>query len=359
LSAGALAAGGMAYLVLKDAKSAGFAVEGVRWYEYTFTQWRALLVYLRLYFLPVGQTLDHYFPISRTIFQYGSWAALLALLAVSIAAVRKRKSWGLISFGILAWLALLSPTSSVIPIRDSLVEHRMYLPMLGLVLATVAFAARTRMSLPTLVFGLTALLGVLSAATYYRNTLWSEPVLLWQEAVNAAPVHARPYANLSSLYLARGKCGEASKVLAGAPPQWQPDYYALVTWGVAESCLEHYDHAVTLFRQGFALAGRTWEEKPAAAEAKLEMLIGWTLLRKGDQSGSITALDHSLQLDPTLEMAYVYRGRWKQRNSNLLEAAKDYQRALVLNPRNSEARQELENLAQGNYLPARTPDGSN
>src|SRR5262249_28316302 len=151
-----------------------------------------------------------------------------------------------ISFGVLAWLALLSPTSSVLPIRDPLVEHRMYLPILGLILSSVGLANRVRVNPRTTFWTLIAVLVMLSAATYYRNTLWGQPVLLWQEAVNAAPEHARPYANLASIYLTRGKCNEASKVLESAPANWQPDYYALVTWGVAESCLEHYDRAVSL-----------------------------------------------------------------------------------------------------------------
>lgn len=346
LGAAAIGASAIAFLVLKDAQSAGFAMQGVNWYEYLFTQWRSLWVYLRLFLLPVGQTIDHDFPLSRSLFAHGSWAALLALVAGLAAVVLRRRSWGLISFGILAWITLLLPTSSVVPLHDTLVEHRMYLPFLGLVAASVGFAARLRVSSRALILGGVVLLGALSAATYYRNTLWGEPVLLWREAIRESPQKARPYGNLASVYLARGNCREASREFANAPMGWQPDYYAMVTWGMAESCLANYDRAVSLFQQAFALVGGTWEHTPSAAKAKIEMLIGVALLKKGDESGSIAALDRAVKLDPALDMAYAYRGSWKQHNSNYVEAIEDYQRALELNPRNPMARQALASLLQ-------------
>ena len=51
-----------------------------------------------------------------------------------MAAWMYRKRWPLASFGVLVFLLLLAPTSSFIPIKDVLVEYRVYLPFLGLVL---------------------------------------------------------------------------------------------------------------------------------------------------------------------------------------------------------------------------------
>ena len=60
----------------------------------------------------------------------------------------------MISYGILVFLMLLAPTSSFVPIKDALVERRLYLPSIGLllVLADIFFAAgnRAALNLPAL-----------------------------------------------------------------------------------------------------------------------------------------------------------------------------------------------------------------
>jgi tetratricopeptide (TPR) repeat protein len=324
----------LAFVVLKNARSAGFGVVGVTWQEYLFTQLRSVLVYLRLFLLPVGQTIDHDFPISRTFLDHGSWLALVALAAIVVAVLRNRRPWGLISFGILAWIVLLAPTSSVVPIRDPLVEHRMYLPILGLILASVGIVDRLRINTPELILGSIVLLVVLGGVTYGRNTMWADPAMLWQEAVKLSPRKGRPYMNLASEYLRRGRCRDASAVFAGAPPEWRPDYYALVTWGTAQDCLANYDSAISIYRRAYAFINDTWERTPGAAEAKLKMLIGWSLLKKGDGPASLAALNGALELDPTLDMAYVYRGLWMQNTGNIAQAVADYQHAINVNPRN-------------------------
>ena len=47
------------------------------WYQYFFTQWRALFVYLGMFLWPAKLTLDWDFPISRTVLDHGAilWLA--------------------------------------------------------------------------------------------------------------------------------------------------------------------------------------------------------------------------------------------------------------------------------------------
>ena len=68
------------FRMLATAGTAGFSVATFKWYQYAFTEARAIFTYLRLAILPVGQMLDHDFPTSRTILQHGAifYMALLA-----------------------------------------------------------------------------------------------------------------------------------------------------------------------------------------------------------------------------------------------------------------------------------------
>ena len=72
-----LAAGGVAGFVfvwrtIQTADTAGFAVKGLPWYDYFYTQCRAIWIYLRMFVLPYGQNIDHDYPISKSPFEAAS-----------------------------------------------------------------------------------------------------------------------------------------------------------------------------------------------------------------------------------------------------------------------------------------------
>ena len=65
------AVGGVAlfwHLLTSTPSTAGFGMKDLTWYQYLFTQFRAIFVYIGMFVLPVNLTADWDFPISRTIF---------------------------------------------------------------------------------------------------------------------------------------------------------------------------------------------------------------------------------------------------------------------------------------------------
>ena len=93
----------------------------------------------------------------------------------------------LVAFGVVWFLAVLAPTSSVVPLRDAMAEHRAYLGSAGLVLAAASVLARplaTRRLAGAVAAGV---LIVFAIQTYQRNLVWSDPVVLWEEAVHRSP----------------------------------------------------------------------------------------------------------------------------------------------------------------------------
>src|SRR5574340_12192 len=58
--------------ILLRGGGAGFGLKDLTWYEYFYTQWRALFVYLRLFVLPVGLTADWDFAFSRSPWDHGA-----------------------------------------------------------------------------------------------------------------------------------------------------------------------------------------------------------------------------------------------------------------------------------------------
>ena len=72
MTPGAIFAAVSVFRMLAAAPSAGFSLRAFTWYQYAFTEARAIFVYIRLALLPLGQSVDHDFSISRTIAEHGS-----------------------------------------------------------------------------------------------------------------------------------------------------------------------------------------------------------------------------------------------------------------------------------------------
>jgi len=108
LAVGAAAGLSMFWGPIFHATSAGF---GLRFhlYQYFFTQCRALFVYAGEFVLPVRLTADWDFPISKTIFDHGAIAGLIALVALAAAAWHFRRRFPLASYGFFAYLILMAP----------------------------------------------------------------------------------------------------------------------------------------------------------------------------------------------------------------------------------------------------------
>ena len=77
------------------AETAGFGMKDLSWYQYFFTQCRALFVYLGMFLLPVNLTADWDFAISRNVLDHGALVGLLILVALIAAAWRYRRRFPL------------------------------------------------------------------------------------------------------------------------------------------------------------------------------------------------------------------------------------------------------------------------
>jgi len=174
--------------------------------QYLATESVVLLRYLMLLLYPSGLTVERAPTILTGFASSAALAATAVLLLLSIAAWCTRRSFPLFTAA-WAWFILTSSVeSSVIPIRDVMVEHRMYLPSVALLIA-VAFALA---KIPRRVVVLVALLLPLSFGTWGRARTWSDPVLLWEDAMSKAPGNARPCVNLA---LAHRRAGRFEKAI--------------------------------------------------------------------------------------------------------------------------------------------------
>lgn len=238
-------------------------------YEYILTQINVVRTYIRLLFLPVGQNIDHDYPVSRSFFETTTMLSFLFLLTLISFAVYAFRKFRLVSFGILFFFLTLSVESSFIPIADVIFEHRLYLPSVGFVIAVgaaifyfyhylyTAISKRNKYRLWhfkiifCLIFFLTITSGVY--ATYQRNKIWNSEYTLWSDAVEKSSNKPRVHYNLGVALGDKGKYELAKKEFEKAiylNPGYTNAYYNL---GAIYERQGKYDDALKFYLTALAL----------------------------------------------------------------------------------------------------------
>ena len=272
--------------------------------DYLTTQIAVIGTYLRLLVLPVGQNLDHDYPIYRSLLEprvLASGAVLAGLLALAaFLAARTRQAseraldgaGRLVAFGIGWFFLTLLVESSVIPIVDVIFEHRVYLPSAGIfVAAATALAWGVRrlgrdVTRTTLAAG--ALIAcALAAATFARNRVWADEASLWGDVVAKSPGKARPHLNLGKALFERGDVdGSIDQYLSALAlePAWAEAHNNLgvsyVKKGLIDRAIVHLELATSLEpgygdaheNLGIAYGRRGWFDR-----AQQEMSLGLKL----------------------------------------------------------------------------------
>jgi hypothetical protein len=217
--------------------------------DYLFTQFRVIVTYLRLLILPINQNLDYDYPIYTNFFSPPVFLSFLLLAATFATAVylfrrsdrtriRRAKNrpdsaafLRLIAFGIFWFFLTLTVESSLVPIRDVIFEHRLYLPLFGAttVMVTVYYLLARRVSAgpaggKLFILAATLLVLGLGFATYQRNHVWGNAIRLWQDVVTKSPNKGRALNNLGVALEEAGSRPEAFKILSQAIAV-DPDYY--------------------------------------------------------------------------------------------------------------------------------------
>jgi tetratricopeptide (TPR) repeat protein len=328
------AAGGILFLyfrVLRSATTAGFGMRDLTPLDYFFSQCRAIWLYVRMFILPYGQNVDHDFAVSRGVLDHGAILGLAGLVAMTALAIIYRRKFPLASYGWLAFLILLAPTSSFLPIKDVFVERRLYLPFIGLVLVCCEFLRRIRVSRTALSAALAGVLVVFAFLTFQRNLLWSNDLALWQDAAEKSPLKVRPRFQVAFAYYSLGQCARASEEYAKAAQLAKPDVTLLVDWATAQDCAGDEGHALEKLQAAAAMT----------PTAHIYSQIGMVEAKQNHREQAFAALAKAERIDPSFDMTYFYRGNLFLMSQEFDRASEQFRKALALNPGNQSAANAL------------------
>jgi tetratricopeptide (TPR) repeat protein len=288
------------------AVSAGFGMANLTPWQYLRSQPAVILRYIEVAFLPVTLCFDYKWPVATSPIEiYGLGAVILAMVGTSLYWLWRRPPLGWTAF---AFFLALAPTSSIVPIKDLAVEHRMYLPLGSLVALAVIAGGSTvrwltgqlsamppRMAIRWFSVAVAAsVVATLATLTHFRNRDYNDPIILWTKALARNPANDRARSYVVDHLIIAGRIGEAIEILK--------DMIA---------------------------------RNPKNSQA--HNLLGAMRLRQGDPAEAARLMDRALELEPSNLKALFNRGGVYHKQKELDEAAACFREAVKINPRYDEA----------------------
>jgi tetratricopeptide (TPR) repeat protein len=322
--------------LLRHNPTAGFQMRGLKWYQYFYTECRVIWHYIQLFFIPVGQNLDPDVALSRTLMLHGAVYALAGLLAVTVLAWIYRRKFPLASYGWFVWLILLAPTSSFVPIRDTMAERRMYMPFVGLLFVTLELVRHWKVSRNVFIGTLAVVLLLEGALTYQRNLLWSNSVDIWKDTVAKSPDKYRPRFQLAYALYQAGSCSDAAEQYAKAATIEKPRYDLFLDWGLAYDCAGDPQRALEKLQSSAELK----------RDAHIFSQIGMEYGKIGKYPEALKSLERARRANPRFAMTYYYMGNIHSLQGDQAQAVADYQRVLQFDPGNQPAREALARMGK-------------
>jgi tetratricopeptide (TPR) repeat protein len=348
--------------------------------DYLFTQMRVHLTYLRLLVLPVGQNINHEYPLYKSFLTpqvFLSFLILLGIFSIGIYSFYKSRTSDralrITAFGIFFFFITLSVESSVIPIPMVINEYRLYLPSLGFYIAIASSVSllflNFNMNRKALTVLIILLITILSSATFARNNVWVTRTELWEDTVKKSSHKAVAHFNLASAYMDKRiykKALEHYRKTIELDPLYVEAYYALgvihYLSGKIEKAIKNYLAALKLnpyyaeannnlgaiynelgmYKEAMRHLKEALKSDPKYPEAHYNLAVSYGLMNMPDNAiahlrKTITVKPDHVKAHLNLGIAFAAKGIF-----DISEA--HFMTALNLDPENIKAKELLDML---------------
>lgn len=328
-----------------EGSSMGFGMKNLTSWEYLRTQPEVIWHYLSLVVWPEQLGFDYLWRIQNNPLIYLPLGCTIVGLVIAggylywRGAVRNQSfASGLAGWLLLTFFFILAPTSTIVPIIDMAVEHRMYLPtavvVTGITLAGRALAAKLlrtsdrpailRAGLASFVI---AIVGMLGWRTHLRNLDYRDGLILWQTAIDASPKNPRAWYQLGLEHFNRGRREDALPMMVNAVG-FSNTSFPIFDAGLAE-CLNNIgrvDEALTLYQRALAkkpnykevhnnlgaiymkrsqieLAKASFEAAANLGDASAAYNLGFLHFKQQQFADAIPYFNETLRRDPDFSLA--------------------------------------------------------
>jgi len=342
--------------------TAGFGTE-ILWWQYALTQCWAISRYLWLSVWPRGLVFDYGILLYRHAAEVMPQILLLAgLLTATAVALVYRPRLGFLG----AWFfVILAPSSSFFPVASqTIAEHRLYLPLAGVVtLVVMGIHKLLGKSSMAVYVALAAALGLL---TLQRNHDYRSKWAIWTDTVTKCPNNARAQNNLCDVLTTLGRPTEAvahcEQALRSEPdyaeaynnlgvafeqmgkPQEAAKYYAQALQLKSDYPEAHYNLGVALIELGDlkeAVGHFRQALRPKPEDVDTHYNLGVALLGLGRASEAATHFEKVLLQKPHDADAHYSLALALVQQRKLVEATEHFEQTLEIRPDFADAHNNL------------------
>ncbi|MEW6989396.1 hypothetical protein AADZ91_01795 [Colwelliaceae bacterium 6441] len=168
--------------------------------QYLETQLGVVLLYVKLFFLPISQQVEYIYPLEDGNFFNSLGLIFVYFITISFA-IWKVKTKPILSFAILFFFLTHLVESALIPISDLVFEHRSYLPNISLCLIVgCLLLSLFQNNKKSMLFILIITLSAISILTYQRNSIWADEEALYKNELKMSDKKTRIHGMLGNYY---------------------------------------------------------------------------------------------------------------------------------------------------------------
>jgi tetratricopeptide (TPR) repeat protein len=250
--------------------------------------------------------------------------SILVLGVLSWLALHFYRREPLLSLGIAAVLVSPMAAYAAIPLADVVLEHRAYIPGLGVAFIfawAFHWVARNYANLRWPLAGSVIIL--LGLMTIGRNAVYANNIALWEDAEAKSPGKPRPHFNLAQAYQDAQRLPEAIREYEHALAL-KPDIYAAYS-NIAAIYLDkaEFDKSEEMLQKVTTLA-------PNFTEGFINLAVLYIRRRQPDKA--ITALNRAIEINPDSFAAHFNMGEALTQKVDFKLALESYKQAIHLRP---------------------------
>ena len=223
----------------------------------------------------------------------------------------------------LAWFFLSLSVESLVPQKDVLFEHRLYLPMAGFsLLFTIEFLSLFK-NHQKFILAISIIILTYCYLTIQRNRVWADGISLWHDVARKSPYKARPFYNLATNYIKKHQFDKAIQYYSKAIRYDPESVEAYNNRGAAYYNKGLYDLALKDYESAYRL-------NPDDA-VSLYNIGEWYALT-GQYRLALNYLNRAVAIEPRLATAYVCRGAVFLNLGDKEKAREEFQKVEQMKP---------------------------
>ena len=280
--------------------------------------------YFPRFLVPVSLTIDPQIDAVEHWYSPEFLTSVAILLVLAWLAVRNHRREPLLALGITA--TLVSPLLAyiAIPLADVVLEHRAYIPGLGIAFIfawIMHWIGRNHAALARVAAAVTVL--TLGFMTVSRNAVFANNISLWEDAVQKTPENPRPHFNLGQAYQDAQRIPDAIREYERAlalKPNIHAAYSNLAAIYLDQRQLD----------KGEEMLLKVTSLSPTFTEGFINLAVLY--LRKHETDKALAAINRALELNLDSFAAHYNKGEILTQNGDYKAAVESYKRSVHLRP---------------------------